>query len=59
MAIDLEGVKKLRGASDERTANELIDKGWVLVDTASGKDEQGYPLIRYSLAWVKDGEVVE
>lgn len=52
--IDLTQVKQLRGASDEKRANELIAKGWVLIDTASGKGEDGYPFIRYSLAWTKD-----
>lgn len=53
-SIDLTQVKQLRGASDEQRANQLIAKGWVLIDTASGKAEDGYPFTRYSLAWTKD-----
>jgi hypothetical protein len=51
---ELEQVKKLRAASDETAANDLLAKGWVLIDTASGKDESGYPMTRYSFAWTKD-----
>ena len=51
---ELEKVKQVRGAGDERSANALIAQGWVLIDTASGKDESGYPMTRYSLAWTKD-----
>lgn len=52
--MDLTQAKKVRGASDEITANKLIAEGWVLIDAASGKDESGYPFTRYSLAWFKD-----
>ena len=54
--LDLTKAKQLRGASDEQRANQLIAKGWVLIDTASGKDESGYPFTRYSLAWFGDAE---
>lgn len=54
--IDLTKVKKVRGASDAQQANALIAKGWVLIETASGKDEMGYPLTTYSLAWMGDSE---
>lgn len=52
--LDLTKAKKLRGASSEQVANELLAKGWTLINTASGKDESGYPLITYSFAWFKD-----
>jgi len=52
--IDMTQVKQVRGASDEQRANQLLAKGWVMLDTASGKDETGYPITRYSLAWIKD-----
>lgn len=54
--MDLTQAKKVRGASDEQTANRLIAEGWVLIDAASGKDESGYPFTRYSLAWFKDSD---
>lgn len=53
--IDLTKAKKVVGASHAQVANELIEKGWTLIETASGKDESGYPLITYSLAWFRDG----
>lgn len=53
--IDLTKAKAVRGASDARRANELIELGWTLIDTAPGKDESGYPLTTYSLAWFGDG----
>lgn len=54
--VDLTQAKMVRGASDEQSANRLIAKGWTLIDVASGKDESGYPMTRYSLAWFKDSE---
>lgn len=54
--VDLTKAKAVRGASDAKRANELIALGWTLIDTASGKDESGYPLTTYSLAWFGDGE---
>lgn len=52
--IDLTNAKKLRGAHTEQAANRLLAEGWTLINTASGKDESGYPLITYSFAWFKD-----
>ena len=49
--VDLTQAKMVRGASDEQTANQLIAEGWVLIDAASGNDENGYPFTRYALAW--------
>lgn len=54
--IDLTKAKAVRGASDARRTNELIEQGWTLIETASGKDESGYPLTTYTLAWFGDGE---
>lgn len=51
---DLTKVKKVQVAHDEREANRLIEKGWVMIETAGGKDETGYPITRYSMAWVND-----
>jgi len=50
--IDLTKVKQVRVASDAYDANKLIEKGWVMIDTASGKDETGYPITKYSMAWM-------
>ena len=49
--VDLTQAKKLIGATDVQSTNELLSKGWKLIETAPGKDEMGYPMIRYSLAW--------
>lgn len=54
--LDLTNAKAVRNASDVTRVNALIAAGWTLIDTASGKDESGYPLITYSLAWFGDGE---
>lgn len=51
---ELQNVKKVRGASNEQAANQMLEKGWVMLSTASGQDEQGYPITRYSLGWFKD-----
>ncbi|MFA5679524.1 MAG: hypothetical protein WC953_14165 [Pseudomonas sp.] len=53
--IDLTKAKQVVGASSPQTVNEMIDKGWTLIATASGKDESDYPLITYSLAWFQEG----
>lgn len=54
--VDLTKVKTVRGASDARRANELIDLEWIFIETASVKKESSYPLATYSLAWFGDGE---
>ncbi len=54
--VDLTKAKRVVVASDAQRTNELIQKGWSLIDTASGKDETGYPITRYSLAWFKDSD---
>jgi hypothetical protein len=53
--IDLTKAKQVVGAFDAQQTNDLIALGWTLIDTATGKDESGYPLIRYSLAWFGEG----
>jgi hypothetical protein len=52
--IDLTKVKQVRVAGDAYDANKLIEKGWVMFDSASGKDEMGYPITKYSMAWMGD-----
>jgi hypothetical protein len=54
--MDLSNAKKLTGAFDANRANELIALGWILIDTSSGKDESGFPIMHYSLAWFKEDE---
>lgn len=53
-SIDLTQVKKVRIARDAQEANELIAKGWVMIDSSSGKDETQYPITHYTMAWIKD-----
>ncbi|OJB05641.1 hypothetical protein [Burkholderia ubonensis] len=52
--LDLSKAKKVVAALSENYANEKIQQGWVLLATASGKDEMSYPLVKYSLGWFKD-----
>lgn len=52
--VDLTKVKKLRYTYSVDFANQLIEAGYALIATASGQDEQGAPLVNYSLAWFKD-----
>jgi hypothetical protein len=56
MELDLSTCKKVTVASHAQRANELIGFGWKLLTTASGKDEEGYPLVSYSLGWFAEGE---
>lgn len=49
-SIDLTKVKEVIETSNLRAVKEHLENGWVLIETASGKDESGYPLIKYSLA---------
>ncbi len=48
--IDLTNVKEVTETLSKDRVNELLKQGWALIETASGKDENGYPLIKYSLA---------
>jgi hypothetical protein len=52
--IDLTKVKKVKVAHDAHDANKLMEKGWAMIETAAGKDETGYPITRYSMAWMHD-----
>lgn len=52
--IDLTKVKKVQVAQDAYDANKLIEKGWVMIETAAGKDEMGYPITRFTMAWIND-----
>lgn len=49
-SVDLTNVKEVVETSNLRAVKEHLEKGWVLIETASGQDENGYPLIKYSLA---------
>ncbi len=48
--IDLTKVREVTETFSKEGANELLKQGWVLIDTASGKDENDYPLIKYLFA---------
>jgi hypothetical protein len=50
--IDLTNVKEVTETLSKDRVNELLKQGWVLIDSASGKDESDYPLIKYSLGKV-------
>lgn len=52
--IDLTKVKKVQVAHDAYDANKLIEKGWVMIETAAGKDEMEYPITRFTMAWMND-----
>ena len=52
--VDLTQVKKVVVASDAKGTSDLLEKGWRLIDTASGVDESGYPITKYSLGWFED-----
>jgi hypothetical protein len=53
-SIDLTQVKKVRIARDAQDVNELIAKGWVMIDSSAGKDEMQYPITHYTMAWIRD-----
>jgi hypothetical protein len=57
--VDLTKAKRVLATVSESEVNKLIDNGWSLIDIAPGKDEMGYPLMRYSLAWIAEGEPKE
>lgn len=50
-AIDLSKSKKVTETGTVKHANELIAEGWVLINTSVGKDEGGFPIVTYVLAW--------
>ncbi|MFY4713441.1 hypothetical protein ACVCH0_01065 [Burkholderia glumae] len=57
--VDLTKAKEVVQRSTANDATRFIKAGWTLIETASGKDESGYPLTLYSLAWLGDGEPVD
>ncbi|MNN58241.1 hypothetical protein D3C81_1732800 [compost metagenome] len=54
-AVDLTKAKEVIDRPNANEANRYLKAGWTLIGTASGKDEQGYPLTTYSLAWCGEG----
>jgi hypothetical protein len=52
--IDLTKVKKVQVAHEAYDANMQMEKGWVMIETAAGKDEVGYPITRFTMAWMND-----
>lgn len=57
--VDITKAKELVARFDVNDANRFIKAGWTLVGQAHGKDESGYPLTKYELAWLGDGEPVD
>lgn len=55
MGFDLSKTKiaEVHSTHDKHQANKMLQEGWVLLDTASGKDESGYPLVTYVLGLPK------
>jgi len=50
MTFNIQDALEVRTALDARSANELIQEGWKLLDTSTGRDESGYPLTYFVLA---------
>lgn len=51
--VDMSDIKSATGVTEtfsQKECNNLIRDGWSLLDTAPGKDEQGYPIVKYVLA---------
>jgi hypothetical protein len=40
------------------STNKYLALGWKLITTASGQDEEGYPITKYSLGWFGQGDPV-
>lgn len=57
--VDLTKAKEVVARYDANDANRFIKAGWTLVGLSHGKDEAGYPLTKYELAWLGDGTPVE
>ncbi|APQ10694.1 hypothetical protein BJP27_03935 [Pseudomonas oryzihabitans] len=51
-------VRKIRTGSSNsiRSVNAHLADGWVIISSADGKDESGYPLSIYTLGWTKEEE---
>lgn len=56
--VDLSNAKEVVQRFNANDATRYINAGWTLIETASGKDESGYPLVIYSLAWMAEGAPV-
>lgn len=56
---DKANVRKVYEVKNEKRANEYLDAGWVLLDTATGRwSDSGEPCVTYVLGWAKDSEIV-
>lgn len=49
-------VKAIRETYNERIANNYLKDRWILLDKSVGKDESGYPIVLYILAWTHEDE---
>ena len=49
--MDLSQITEVVETNRPSDLKGLLDKGWVLLSTAEGKDEEGYPVFKYSLGF--------
>lgn len=49
--MDLSAISKVSIADRSSDANEKLAEGWILLDTATGKDEEGFPIVRFALGF--------
>lgn len=52
-------IKKVVVKNHVSAVNSYLDLGWKVIMISSGKDEEGYPSVRYDLGWVSEGNPVE
>lgn len=51
--MDLSVIRKIEELGEQDDVNAYIKTGrWVLIETAGGRDSDGFPIFRYSLGWL-------
>lgn len=55
-SVDLTKVKAVKTVFHTPDANDLLKKGWVLLETASGNTDDGEPTLRFVLGFLEDAE---
>ena len=51
--VDLSKVSVVEKTYTPEQCNKYLKAGWALLDTASGVDEQGMPLVMFVVGWAQ------
>lgn len=54
--MELSEIKEVRETTAADEVNRFVALGWRVLAVSDGRDESGWPLVKYSLAWTGQGK---